>query len=372
MRVQRLLIPGRFQDVYLYRSWFIGLTDYRSLKFVHFPTMSNQTLQFFQASASGRTDALLGGGDTGQITPEGYHSRLAPEVLDRSAAFTREVDLVVDANVVLDLAVYRQHFYLGTDKGLYTASLELSRSSTSPHMDLERRHDARTLKITARFDTVAVSCGDEGLFGAVRTSEAPHAKLSLRKLEKQSLKSAWLLSSLVNYPSHREWDILPTREEGWAGGEEHWRVADFPETQRFGLSSLLEEIRRHSPNFDKDDVQFSFNSDRYIFVHTFDGEFFSLRLGKRRGVPHVYFHRTYKGTGVRILSAAPLGAGVVIETNNRVFLFARERWFPLVDRDVLSIRTFPTSQKFRNIVSIATDDGLYLVSAIPDRTRSSV
>jgi hypothetical protein len=371
MKVERLLIPGRFQDVYLYRGWFIGLTDYRSLKFVHLPSVSDQVRRFFRASESSSSDAGIAEDRTGEPTPEAHAPQLAPQILDMATGFSRDVDLVVDASVVLDLAVYRQHLYVGTDKGLYSAPLELSRLG-SLHTGLERRHDARTLKVTARFDTVAVSCGEEGLFGALRTSEAPHDRLSLRKLEKQSLKSAWLLSSLVNYPSHREWDILPTREEGWAGGEEQWRVADFPETQRFGLASLLEEIRRHQPNFDKDDVQFSFNSDRYIFVHTFNGEFFSLRLGKRRGVPHVYFHRTYKGTGVRILSAAPLGTGVVIETNNRVFLFAREKWFPLVDRDAFSIRTFPTSHKFRNIVSIATEDGLYLVSAIPDRGRSSV
>jgi hypothetical protein len=200
----------------------------------------------------------------------------------------------------------------------------------------------------------------------IRASERNQNRLSLHKLENQSLKNAWLHSSLVNYPSHQEWQILPTREEGWAGGQEGWRVADFPENQRFGLSSLLEEIRRYKGNFDKDDVQFSFNSDRYIFIHTFDGEFFSLRLGTRHGIPHVYFHRTYKGTEVRILSAAPLANGVVIETNNRVFLFTKERWTHLVDRDALSVRTFPSSHKFKNLVSIATEDGLYLVSVTPE------
>jgi hypothetical protein len=370
MRIQRLLVPGRFQDAYLYRGWLIGLTAYRSLKFIHLPSISDQVLQFLKAPISGSSDVAVGQGDAGGPAPEGATSQLATEVLQITKEFTREVDLVVDANVVLDLAVYKEHLYLGTDQGLFTAPFQLSLIGRQLGKTLERRHDARTLKVTARFDTVTLSCGEEGLFGAVRTSEAHNDRIFLRKYEKQSLKNAWLQWSLVNYPSHQEWEILPAREEGWADGEERWRVADFPENRRFGLSSLLQEIRLKQPNFDRDDVQFSFNSDRYIFVHTFGGEFFSLRLSKRQGNSRVYFHRTYKGTSVRILSAAPLGSGVVIETKDRVFLFAQERWFHLIDRDVLSVRTFPSSQRFRNIVSIATEDGLHLVSVTAEKRRN--
>jgi hypothetical protein len=367
MKVQHLFIPGRLQDGYLYRGWFIGLTDYRSLRFVELKALPNEALRFLQSSVSSNGEAAIGETDLGEPTPGGVVSQVSPVVVQAAGEFTREVDVVVDAKVILDLAVYREHLYLGTDNGLFSAPLELSATGRRFDASLERQHDAHALKVTTRFDSVIVSCGDDGLFGAVRASEAPSSRLSLRKLQHQSLKNAWLRSSLVNYPSHRDWEILPTTEEGWSDGEHRWRVVDFPPNNRFGLSSLMDEIRQKKPDFDQDDVQFSFNSDRYIFIHTFAGEFFSLRLGKRLGVSRVYFHQTYKGTGVRILSAAPLGDGIVIETQNRVFLFARERWFHLVDRDVLSVRTFQSSRKFRNIASIATEDGLHLVSVKPDK-----
>ncbi|HKD83593.1 MAG TPA: hypothetical protein VKB58_02505 [Terriglobales bacterium] len=368
MRLRRLLIPERFQDGYLYRQWFIGLTEYRSLKFVHLPSISSRVLRLFEPP-SGQAD--MGERSPGAHVPEAPVVLTTPEVLAVNAGFAREVDLVVNASVVLDISVYRQHLYIGTDKGLFSAPLQLSSVGKPFRTDLERRHDARALKVTARFDTVTVSCGEDGLFAALKESEDPHEKVPLRKIEEQSLKSAWLLRSLVNYPSHREWNILGTREEEWAGGgEERWRAIGFPEDQRFGLSSLLHIIRQHQPDFNLNDVQFSFNSDRYIFVHTFGGEFFSLRLGHRHGEPKIYFHRTYKGTGVRILSATPLDTGLAIETNHRVFLFTKEHWIPLVDRDVLSVRTFPSSQRFRNIISIATEDGLYLISALPDKINS--
>src|SRR5258708_964125 len=92
MKVQRLLVPGRFQDAYLYRDWLIGLTDYRSLKFVHLATFPDQVLRFFKASVSGGNDVTLGKTE-GESTAEGAASQLGTELIHVSPEPTREVDL---------------------------------------------------------------------------------------------------------------------------------------------------------------------------------------------------------------------------------------------------------------------------------------
>ncbi len=369
MNITRLFIPGSFQDSYLYRNWFVGLTGYRSLKFVDMRGGSERLRAFFASAVSSSPESDGESAVYGSPTPEGSGGIVSEERLPQGGVFAREVDLEVGADVVLDLAVYRHRLYVGTDKGLFVSDLDLSPYGMRFRGTLDKRHDGRAMKVTARFDTVAVSCGQAGLYAAFRTSDVQNEKIQLKRIDKESMKTAWLYSSLVNYPNHRMWEILPAREELWAGGDEHWRVAEFPVAERFSLSSLVTLIQTHNPEFSEDDVQFSFNSDRYIFIHTFRGDFFSLRLGKRNGLPRVFFHRTYKGTGVRILGASPLGNGVVIETNNRVFLFANEQWFQLHDGEVLSVRTYPTSLKFRNVISIATEEGLHLISSVPERLK---
>jgi hypothetical protein len=369
VNIRRIFIPGRFQDAYLYRGWLIGLTQYRTLRFLQLATASENIASFLSAASEPSTPRTPSEFEHGSVIPySGEEGPLDSQSIVIPRSWT-EGDIQLNANIVLDLAVYKYRLYVGTDKGLFSAPLDLTDRRHQLQKQLQRRHDARALKVTTRFDAITVSCGEAGLFGALRESDSD--RVSLQKIEDHSLKNAWLQSSLINYPSHRDWDVISTRQEVWAGGAERVRVTDFPVHARFGLDSLIGEIRRYEPRFQKEDVQFSFNSERYIFVHTFAGDFFSLRLGQRQGVPHVFFHRTYKGTDVRILSAAATAAGIVIETNKKVFLFYKERWFPLVNQEALSVRGFPRSLVFRDIVSICTEKGLHLIAAVPGRRISS-
>lgn len=110
-----------------------------------------------------------------------------------------------------------------------------------------------------------------------------------------------------------------------------------------------------------------------IFIHTTDGHFYSLgmlhpELEESAGDigEKVRFTKTYKGANVRILSVNSTGLGLVIETDNQVLLFAQNEWFHVFESEVLSVRTFPRSKRFRNIVIITNEEGIWIISLFDD------
>lgn len=81
--------------------------------------------------------------------------------------------------------------------------------------------------------------------------------------------------------------------------------------------------------------------------------------------------RTVPGVG-RILDAKPSALGLVVETMNSVQLFTDDAWLPLLDSPALSVRTFPRSRRYRNLVSVVTEEGLFLIGLFDNRLLQTV
>jgi hypothetical protein len=114
------------------------------------------------------------------------------------------------------------------------------------------------------------------------------------------------------------------------------------------------------------------DSNRVLFVHTYEGQFFSIGLkATRRGQLSLQFKKTYKGAGTRILDAQPLLNGVVLETDSRVFAFLNGVWKTLAETEVLTIRTFPRSRNYKNLVVITTQAGVFLISVFDEENLGS-
>jgi len=121
--------------------------------------------------------------------------------------------------------------------------------------------------------------------------------------------------------------------------------------------------------FDANLVQYIFNSDKVVFIFTFDGHFFALDVKARKtGPPKLRFTHTYKGADTRILSAAPTKLGAVLETDDRVLHFANGDWTTLLNSPALSVRTFPQAKNFHNLISVTSEEGVYLI-AVYDESR---
>jgi hypothetical protein len=62
---------------------------------------------------------------------------------------------------------------------------------------------------------------------------------------------------------------------------------------------------------------------------------------------------------------------VIIEADDRVFHLSDNAWHTLLQGEAISVRSFPRSKRFQNIVSITCEEGIHLISAV-DETKMGV
>lgn len=278
-----------------------------------------------------------------------------------------EIGLEISANIILDTNIYNGRIYLGTDNGLYHGDFDWGRDNVDLASSFTRRSDTKCVSTTVGYGAINASCGDQGLysgfdeFGWIKFQK----KNGLRKVAEKSFRSTWLAYDVVNYTSSTELTLLRTSREklksetGKPTGSR--QVLTGIGTERVDLGYLLEHVQAEF-GVSKESLQYVYNSKHDVFIHTLDGNFYSIEISLQKiGGPKIRFTRTYKGKGTRILSAHPTDVGLIIETDKRVFLFANERWWSIMESAVLSIRTFPRSKRFRNLVALTTEEGLHLV-----------
>jgi hypothetical protein len=289
-----------------------------------------------------------------------------------------ERDLDIVANAVLDMTIYYGRLYVATDSGLYHLDIDWNDDSDLGRDPPERRFDWSCLSTLVGFGAVGTSCGEEGLFCAFdefgwSLNRPKHQK----KIADRSLRAQWLGHNLVNYATSDAPTFLRSSSERVASNLE--RTPD-DERERF----MLTDVESVASDFDaffeliggrfgvhKDSVQFTYNSSGYAFAHTVEGDFYSLKMNvSEEGRIKVGVAHTYKGAGTRIFSVNPSGAGLVIETDDRVLLFSNGEWLPIVESEVMSVRTFPRSRRYGNLVAVTNEDGLLLASLFDDSLLS--
>jgi len=282
-----------------------------------------------------------------------------------SAYRVSEDDLGFDAKICLDILIYNQRLFVCADSGLYGGDIHFAADKLEVRRWLKRRLDSRCISATARYGAISVSCGDGGLWGSVSEFQNGHAPLT--KIEDRSVRTRWLAFDLMNYPTVVEPQLLRNDHRKGHAAEGQRTIITALGTARFDLSFLMENLQNQF-QIPKESIQYTFNSDRVLFVHTISGEFYSMSL-RRSGQdrpPQLQLTRTYKGAGVRILSAASTRFGVVVETDDRVLLFSEGQWLPLLESPAISVRTFPGSRRYMNVIAITNDEGLHLVSVLKE------
>jgi hypothetical protein len=67
----------------------------------------------------------------------------------------------------------------------------------------------------------------------------------------------------------------------------------------------------------------------------------------------------------------PTGVGLILETDDQVLLFANGEFYSVVNSEVLSVRTFIKSRRYKNVVAIAREDGVLITGLFQDHIEES-
>jgi hypothetical protein len=381
MNFVKLFIPGNFEDAYLYKGQLLMLTEDRTIHVyelervvellnAQYPDLRPvPELMFLRNDwlVSSQFGSLMQNQDVARAVL-GAFRRCDKRLLELNNGMfePRVQNLEVPARVLLDVMLYNDRMYVGADTGLYDFDVDFRVYAAEALSRPTKRSDARCLQTAARFGAVSASCGDDGLFTAVDDFGvlSYEGRSEMRKVADVSLKSAWMRHDLVNYSTFTTPLLLQSTYERDYGGRLAPDRTVITHIGSYGIDlSYLLQTLRDARGVTLEDIQYVYNSDTMMFVHTWSEDFYSLGIrNPERGEPSVHSAKTYKGTGTRILSAAQSKVGVVVETDNRVLLLADDEWLPVEESEVISVRTFPRSRRFQNVVALTKEDGLLLVA----------
>ncbi|MBK9944494.1 MAG: hypothetical protein IPP13_23100 [Kouleothrix sp.] len=389
MKITKLLFPGQYEDAYLYSGCLLLLGEDRTLRVynlrrlmavleTNYPELAPVlTLMFSRNDWLGayHLKAFLRNDYIRAAVARAFEKLSLPfAVADSDDMLINIQDLKINDTSVLDMLIYNRRLYLGATGGLYHFELNW-RSATVEIVDEPRKRiDARCVNTLAGYGTVNASCGKEGLFASIDEFGWLQSKRNgfpeMRPLASRSLSTSWMNYDLVNYTSYDNPYILRNShiKLNYSAGLDAERtvLTEFG-AQALDIGELFQRLQDQY-NFDKNAIQYTYNTDNVLIAHTVDGQFYSLKFRfKDEGLPEYRFTRTQNRIGARILSASQANPGVVIETDDQVLLLADGGWIPLHEAPVIAVRTFPRSERYNHIAAITTEEGVLLVGMCDDK-----
>lgn len=314
-------------------------------------------------------------------------------------------DLDIQGGMPLDITLYNQRLYIGATTGVYKASLKSDKNCFSLTEKPTKRLDATCVNISVKSGTIAASCCDDGLFTAIgefSRSQVEAKTSDMKKLSAEtSLRTEWFGHDLVNYASHFEPTLFHSTREKQPGSragstitsidsdnpiylmkeflaqkqELHQEIENThasiiqPESESgYDSDSLYEtyeddDADDYADDYEDDDlIQYVYLSKSNFFIHMYDGEFLSSQVSKSKdGKLNFKAHKSYRDQENQILSVHQVNMGSVIESFNKIWLFSHEKWTLLVEDKAISVRTFPQSKRYQNLVSVTTEKGIFLL-----------
>lgn len=389
MRIVQLSFPGRFEDAFLYMGRLIVITENHSVRIYDMESVVNKleenkvlldapTLLFFRNDwiKSQRFRDRLDN-ETGKESFLKAVKQLESEQIKITTDFVKPVewDLKIAADILLDLNIYNGRLYIGTNTGLYHLDLDWEEKTTKPINTAQKRLDAKCIHTTAKYGTVNASCGSDGWFSFLDVFDLGMSNSPKENHNSEySLRTAWLDFDLVNYPTTVTptlFNSVKTRlpqeliESKNNVEREQWIITEL-EDNKFELNSLF--VNLNSPDeIDIEDLQFVHNSAKILFLSTYNGQLFALKLKTSSlNNPTVSYVKKYDGLNSLVSSLHTLSGGnspaLVLETDEQVILFAHNTFTPVFDGEVISIRTFSGSKHYRNIISLTTSNEVLLIA----------
>jgi hypothetical protein len=407
-----LFFPGQFEDALIYGGQLVGLTHNGSLKIYDLRKVIDSfqsslpefelllTLMFVRNDwlTSAQSKLWMRDKEVAKRINTAFEQFPKPYlVFDEHRQNIDEIGLRITASVLLDFLIYNNRLYVGADSGFYHWDIHWNGELSFRHELPEKRLDSRCVSTSFGYGVVNASCGNDGLFTAINEHEfiesGSRNGAAMMSVADKSIRSAWYKYNIINYSTntspamilttHENLRSLPPSSSGTrqlTDGTEvmHAMIPYEPFTTReknvvTGVASAPIDFHAHMEQIladhqiNKESIQYTYNSDKELIIYTSDGMFYALEFRKSTGqLPTLRFTKTYKGVNNRVLSIKPSKLGLIIETDNAVYLFKNGTWNHILDSEIISVRTHEENRHLQNIVIITKEDGIILSSLFDD------
>ena len=392
MIITKLFIPGRYEDAYIYMGRLILVTG--DLSFRHHNL--NDLIERLELKNSRNLPAArflfarndwfsteqfrlqMRNPDIADAYVRAIHGLGEMVVLDNLTSAEGEQDLKIEMNALLDITVYRRRVYLAADTGFFDMEIEWENDEL-PISRRRKRLDTQCYSLSTSYGTANASCGDAGLFSFYDdfdTLNWSSSNVPYREPEKTadtSLRSGWFGEDLINYTGKTDATILhgQTHElDRPTAGER--KVVTGLSKYRSDMDFLFQGLKLKY-KLAREDVDFLWNSTATLYVQTKTNHFYSagIKIGDD-GERTLRFSKEFNGGIGRILAATMVRAGkspaLVAEAYDRVAVLVGGRWQIVTEGQALTVRTFPGSKRYKNLIAITLDDGVMLASIFDEQS----
>lgn len=294
-----------------------------------------------------------------------------------------EEDLTVLSKVnkmpVFDFRLYGMRMFIGDRTGLYEAGVSIKGDTdVSLNESIERVLDSRTTGITAKSGSLMISSNSDGLFHGTFNQINERVNVYDKPVKPVSLRTGWTGYDVINYETQKEFDYLKNiyekddeRKYLYSSGDEGSKkirikkIAD----ETVPMDDLISNMK-----LDSEDIIYSFNSTKSCFFFLKDGRFVNSYWNKYYGQEkniklRSTLHDLPRNNGSKKvnkpISSHIVPNGCVIEFFDKVVLIQDKEKVILENNGVTSIRTYPSSIRYRNLISIFDGEGISIHSIAP-------
>ena len=281
---------------------------------------------------------------------------------------------------VYDIRLYAMRIYLAHRQGIHEGQLLSGVDTIYHHNGLNKIFDARTINISARSGELMFSADNEGLFHGSLWNEVEKTLVDQKPYAKKSLRTGWTGFDIINYEKNSYFSYL--RNEVTVRDKRPFRYSDLDELSEkkeivqvaadtYSMDEVLQRL-----SFKSYDVQFCFNNSYASFFFLQDGQFLrvnwfkdsnnDIRLRSRvHDLPKLKDESEPNIIADKPCSAITFPSGSIVEYFDRVTLVHDNRIVELENSPVISVRTFPTSKRFKRLICITREDGIALHTVFP-------
>ncbi len=288
----------------------------------------------------------------------------------------RRIVKSIDINstpIALDLKIYGQNLILGTRQGVFEASINFLNEETSLKRKLSRVFDSKCTHLSAKAGEVFISSVD-GLFRSTYWSDKNRLTVEKKSLESTSLKTNWHAYNLVNFKDSTKFRFYCNRTEKVVGESlfaQDEGEATMMRINEFGFKQFVSDSY-FSNTINLDDILFVFNSNTNVFVVFKNGTFknYGISLGNNdekdfQAIAHEYSLPALNVAELgKPLNALTVPTGTLVEFFDRVIL-AKKGLHIIENQAVSSMRTYPNSVRYRNIITTFKEDSLTITALNP-------
>ena len=384
-QIAQVRLGGEFDDAFIYMGNIFATTPEGQVlaanleELIESASRSNYNLDLFVRNDRLSQDIIGPLSSVPILSPKNKPNVFSPRVLeidfdDAGWSVAHDLSETVNCLTSLDILAYYERLYIGSDRGVFSAEIRSEMPSGSILGKVSKRLDTSCLALSSRGGAVTASCGANGVFFALDevgmlTPREEYASELVNMTSLPSSRVSWLGLHMVSHEgassvtSHRSTykkvaNVASSASKFQAGD------TDSEELPKFVITGLNPDEGLILPELDSPEEEKVSYRDNWhnIFFSWHEGGQFDLHEREWSDGKLGEITSSVKGACGRPVSTAHHPGGVVVEESDRVMLYLSDDKFAISDSECLSVRTFPNSRWYRNIIVTIDDDSLSITS----------